>query len=116
MIRTAKGIDAQEWDDVAEIQIKDAMQAGLRGACSRCAHLPLESTEKDCMFYEECLESARQNRHNPERDDLEYVYRNQARACDEWSENIRKIGAGNNMFWGLASPEDILRVQAIWMG
>lgn len=111
-------IDERYWDAMAEIQMKDAMQSGLRGACSRCVHLPLmlEYAQEDRLFYETCFESARQNMNNPEQDDPEYVYRNQARACDEMSENIRRIEARHNMLYGLASPQDVPRDQAIWTG
>ena len=111
-------IDERYWDAMAEIQMEDAVQAGLRGACSRCVHLPLtlEYAQEDRLFYEECFESAQLNMHNPERDDPEYVYRNQARACDEMSENIRRIAARSNMLYGLASPQDVPRDEAIWTG
>lgn len=76
----------------------------------------LEYSQDDQAFYEACFENARKNMHDPEQSDPEYVYRNQARYCEELGEGGRKYFAKQNMLWGLASQEDIPRDMALLTG
>lgn len=131
-------ISEKYWNSMAEITREQAQQIGLGGPCERCfkkgsvltageaggaegfiltAPVTLEYSQDDQVFYEACFENARQNMHDPERSDPEYVYRNQARYCEEeLGEGGRKYFAKQNMLWGLVSEGDIPRDMSLLIG
>lgn len=80
------------------------------------APMMLEYTQEDQVFYEACFEHARQNMPDPDRSDPEYVYRNQAKYCEELGKGGRAYFAGQNMLWGLACDGDIPRDMALMIG
>ena len=135
--RHCDSISEKYWNALAEITREQARQIGLKGPCERCferesasiaddagdaegsilaAPVMLAYSQDDQAFYEACFENARQNMHDPERSDPEYVYRNQAKYCEEAGEGGRKYFAKQNMLWGLASQEDIPRDTSLMIG
>lgn len=124
-------------NSMAKITQEQVQQIGLKGPCERCveketasiadeaggpevsiliAPVTLEYSQDDQVFYEACFENACQNMHDPERSDPEYVYKNQARYCEELGEGGRKNFAKQNMLWGLASEEDVPRDMSLLIG
>ena len=73
-------------------------------------------TDEDRLFYEECFQDARGHMCDPDRQDPEYLYRNQAEYSSQLEENIRKMAAGDNLLWGLATEDDISRSEALMIG
>lgn len=130
-------ISEKYWNSMVEIAQEQAQQMGLKGPCERCvekeaasiadeaggpgssifnAPVTLECSQEDQVFYEACFENARQNMHDPEQSDPEYVYRNQAKYCEELGEGGREYFAKQNMLWGLASEGDIPRDRSLLIG
>lgn len=131
-------ISEKYWNSMAEITQEQAQQIGLKGPCERCvekdaasiadeaggpevsilnAPVTLEYSQEDQTFYEACFENARQKMPDPDRSDPEYVYKNQARYCEEeLGEGSRKYFAKQNMLWGLASEDDIPRDRSLMIG
>ena len=131
-------IGEKYWNSMAEIAQEQAQQIGLKGPCERCVKkenasiadnaggteisilvtpMMLEYSQEDQVFYEACFENARQNMPDPDRSDPEYVYRNQARYCEDGlGEGGKKYFAKQNMLWGLASEADIPRDTSLLIG
>ena len=131
-------ISEKYWNSMEEITQEKAQQIGLKGPCERCFNkenasiadeaggpeasilkvpVTLEYTQEDQVFYETCFENARQKMPDPDRSDPEYVYRNQAKYCEEeLGEGGRKYFAKQNMLWGLASEEDMPRDTSLLIG
>lgn len=130
-------ISEKYWNSMAEIAQEQAQQIGLKGPCERCVekeaasiadeaggpevpilHAPvtIECSQEDQVFYEACFENARQNMHDPDRSDPEYVYRNQAKHSQEASEGERKWLAKTGGLYDLAADDDIPRDTSILLG
>ena len=73
-------------------------------------------TDEDRLFYEECLQDARGHMCDPDRQDPEYLYRNQAEYSSQLSGKQRQWAAEDNLLWGLATEDDIPRSEALMIG
>lgn len=70
-------------------------------------------TDDERLFYEECFQNARNYMCDPDRQDPEYLYHNQAEYSNQLSAKKRKWAAEENRLWSLATSNDIPRNQAI---